>query len=178
MFTIKFRIVDCIDELKSIDITHFNDEYNNIEGFFQICIGQNYAGSYYHENPLHKEEIGGEYINYWLNRLLDTVNCLSSDTKYVAFKDLETFNRWIEFKRIKDTIHIKIAIDTNMKCNKLFITNLFNDFDYVENGECRIGFAEFKKEVSRAMNSFFHQLKILNPNLLKSKMALELSGKF
>lgn len=177
MFKIKFRITDYIDELKSIDVSHFDDEYNDVEGFFQICIGQEQAGSYYHDDPLQKDEVGGEYIGYWLNHLLDTVNYLSSDTKYVAFKDLETINRWIEFERTNDILQTKIAIDTEMKCRKLLTTSPDNAFDYVEAGECHIAFTEFKKEVIKAAENFFYQLKMINPNLIRSKMALELLSK-
>lgn len=177
MFKIKFRIVDNIDEIKLIDANTFDDEYNDIEGFFQICIGQQQVGSYYHENPLYEDEIGGEYIGYWFNQLLDTVNYLTEGMEYVAFKDLETINRWIEFTKVNDIIEIRIAIDSEMKNKKLLITDIYNGFHYVNNCKVKISFSELKREIMKEVDRFFYQLKVLNANLLKTKMYYTLLSK-
>ena len=115
VFKINIRIVEDLEILKTMDISDFDKEYNQIEGFFQICMGSHKEGCYYHEDELQDGEIGSEVLNYWLNRLLDVVNCFSNGEEYVAFHELETMNRWLEFKASEGEIQIRTAIDSSMK---------------------------------------------------------------
>lgn len=177
MFKINCRIVDDFDELKSIKATLFDSEYNHITGFFELCFGEQKEGCYYHENPLQEGETGVELLDYWLNCLIDVTNYLSMTTTYAAFKELETVNRWLEFKRIDDKIIINTAIDIAERNNELFITNFYDGFNYVGPQNFCMEFSEFKSEVLSAVNCFLNQIQKLNPHLIKTKMALELLNK-
>ncbi len=174
MFKINFRIVEDLEILKTIDISTFDNEYDQIEGFFQICMGSHKEGSYYHDNALKDGEVGSELLNYWMNRLLDVVNHFLSGGKYIAFHEIETMNRWLEFKINEGKIQIRVAIDSSMKIKELLITSPCYDFDYTESWKYQIEFSKFRNEIIKSVNSFLHQLEILNTNLLKTKMTLEL----
>lgn len=177
MFKINIRIVENIEMLKKMDVLTFDNEYDQIEGFFQICMGCHKEGSYYHDDVLQEEEIGSELLDYWLNRLLDVTNHFLNGEEYIAFHEIETMNRWLEFKKNDEKIQIRVAIDSSMKIKELIITSQSYDFDYTESWKYQIEFFKFKNEIIKSVNSFLHQLEILNPNLLKTKMALELIGK-
>lgn len=177
VFKINIRIVEDLEILKTMDISDFDKEYNQIEGFFQICMGSHKEGCYYHEDELKDGEIGSELLNYWLNRLLDVVNCFSNGEEYVAFHELETMNRWLEFKASEGEIQIRTAIDSSMKIKDLLITTPYCDFDYIESWKYQIEFSKLRNEIVKSVNIFLHQLEVLNPDLLKTKMALELIHK-
>lgn len=109
-----------------------------------------------------------------MNRLLDVVNHFLSGGKYIAFHEIETMNRWLEFKINEGKIQIRVAIDSSMKIKELLITSPCYDFDYTESWKYQIEFSKFRNEIIKSVNSFLHQLEILNTNLLKTKMTLEL----
>ena len=177
MFKINFRITEDLEILKTINISDFDKEYDQIEGFFQICIGSHKEGCYYHEDELQDGEIGSELIDYRLRRLLDVVNCFLNGEEYAAFHEIETMNRWLEFKANEGEIQIRTAIDTSMKIKDLLITTPYCDFDHIESWKYQIEFSNLRKEIVKSVNSFLHQPEVLNPNLLKTKMALELIRK-
>lgn len=177
MFDIHLRIVDDIDVLKSVNVKDFNEEFEHIEGFFQLCIDDYEIGSIYHNEPLHKGEIGGEYIDYWLNKLLDTIIHLSNLGEYVAVYEIETTNRWVEFQRIQEKIKIKVATDSFNHLKKLFITNPYENFDYIDSIEEYIDFCEFKAIVCDAVQEFINQLEKINSALSVTKMLSDLKYK-
>ncbi len=176
MFKIKYRIVDEIDELKSIHYEFFDKDWNQVAGFIEINFGTQKEGCYYHENPLGEYEAGGELLDYWFRKLLDTVNNLYL-TKYVAFQELETTNRWLEFKLIDNNVLINTAIDSKKINDKLFITEPFNGFDYVTPINFSVEFIEFKTEIVSTVSRFIAELENLNHELLKTKMVRELLQK-
>lgn len=176
MFIINYRIVDDINELKSMTSDYFDSDYGHASGFIEIRFGEQKEGSYYHENPIREGEIGGEYIDYWLNKILDVLNTLPL-SKYAAFKELETINRWLEFQLFDNHVVINTAIDKKEVNNKLFVSERFDGFDYVEPIDFSIEFTEFKSEVRNKASRFVAELENLNPELLKTKMVKELIKK-
>ncbi len=90
-------------------------------------------------------------------------------TNYVAFKELETFDRWIEFKLYNNTVMINIAVDNKRKNHNLFITEKYNGFTYVNPVDFAINIVDFKKEISNAVNRFIAEVKKINPDLLKTR---------
>ena len=64
-----------------------------------------------------------------------------------------------------------------MKIKDFLITTPYGDFDYIESWKYQIEFSKLRNEIVKSVNFFLHQLEILNPNLLKTKMALELIRK-
>lgn len=171
MFKINFRIVDDIDELKKTTVYDFNTEINFITGFFQICVGDQYVGCYYHQNPLDKDETGGELIDYWFRRLLDVIYLLETETNYVAFQEIETVNRWLEFKRIQDKVIINIVVDKPNIIRKLLIKKPYNGFSYEKQGRAEVNFSQLKKNVIDKVEEFLRDLKEINSQLLETKMA-------
>ncbi|MBR2886319.1 MAG: hypothetical protein IKB93_16260, partial [Clostridia bacterium] len=99
-------------------------------------------------------EIGSELLNYWLNRLLDVVNCFTNGEEYVAFHELETMNRWLEFKANDGKIQIRTAIDSSMKIKDFLITTPYGDFDYIESWKYQIEFSKLRNEIIKAVNFF------------------------
>lgn len=176
MFKINFRIVDDFKELKDMDISLFDSEWQHITGFFQICFGDQKEGGYFHENALGNDEIGGELLDYWFACLLDTVSDLESITDYVAFKEIETINRWLEFRRVSDEVIINIAIDTG-KCSQLLLVENNEKFIYVEPRDFKISFGELKNQIVETAQKFLDELRNLNPKLSNTKMALEVFEK-
>ena len=126
MFKIKFRIVDDIELLSSMSTKIFDDEYDQILGFFQINFGSHQEGSYYHENQLMEGEEGGELLDYWFDKILQVIISLDSEADYVAFKELETVNRWIDFTKKGDNVFINVAVDDTCQNNnsKKFLIEL------------------------------------------------------
>lgn len=173
MFKINYRIVDEIDELKSMDANFFDANYEHISGFIEILFGEQKEGCYYHENPLQKGEVGGEFIDWWLKLVVDVINCLP-EKKYVAFQEPETFNRWLEFKLEGDNVIIDIAIDKTESNVGSFITEPYNGFCYVEPMNFAVEFTQFKKEVISTASRFIAELENINPWLLKTKMVSEM----
>lgn len=92
MFKVNYRMIDEIDELKSMDFNFFDTDYGHISGFIEIQFGQQKEGCYNHENPLQEGEVGGEWVDYWLDGLLDVANSLSI-TKYAAPFGINSISR-------------------------------------------------------------------------------------
>lgn len=175
MFNIKFRIVDDFKTLEAITEEMFDKKYNQILGDIQICFGEHKEGSYYHENPLRDDEVGEELLDYWFDKLLQTIITLDGGYNYAAFMEIEKVNRWVEFKKNKNGILINVAIGKPMN-NCLFITEK-GLFSYVEPLDFRIEYSEFKNCVYETTNKFLMQLKEINPRIWNVKMTCQLREK-
>lgn len=176
MFKINIRIIDDIEQLKSMNPSFFDSDFSHITGFIEIMFGEHKEGCYYHENPLREGETGDELLDYWLNKLLDVVNTITT-TKYAAIKQLETVNKWLEFKLNDENIIINVAVDIAEKNNKLFVKEFFDGYIYIEPIDFSIDFICFMNEVKNAAKRFLDEIKEINPELLKTKMAMELLNK-
>lgn len=177
MLKINFRIVDDFDELRSIKHTIFDSDYNHISGFIEILFGEHNEGCYYHEDPLQEGETGGELLDWWLNFIMDVVNSLE-EKSYVAFLEPETKNRWLEFRLDTDHVMINVAIDEEEKnSNNVFITEPFSGFSYVQPVDFSVPFYQFSNEIASTVKHFITELGNINPELLKTKMALEFIAK-
>jgi hypothetical protein len=176
MFKIRFRITSGIDELKTMTSDYFDKEWNDVGGFVEITIGRHKEG-YYHENPLQDGEVGGEWVGWWLSFFQRCANHIQK-TKYVAFREPETYNRWLEFKLIDDIIVINVAQDIEERNKELFIYKAYDGFTYVEPMDFEVGIDDFLLEIYAAKKMFLDKLRVINPELLKTKMALELLGDF
>lgn len=176
MFKIKFRIVDDFQMLSSVTTERFDDEYDQILGFFQICFGTHQEGSYYHENPLMSDEEGGELLDYWFDEILQIVILLDSESDYVAFKQIETVNRWIDFKKQGNDILINVAIDDSCQNNNLVITEKYQ-FSYIGPLDFVLSYKELKEQILEASERFLIELNQINPNLSSTKICKSLKQK-
>jgi len=173
VFKIKLRITNGIDELKTMTSGYFDKEWSNIEGFIEVEIGEHKEGCYYHENPLQPGEVGAELINWWLELFLKCANHIKK-AKYVAFHEPDTANRWLEFKLIDDMIVINVALDTKQVKKDFFISEVCDDFTYIEPTGFKISLNDFFSEIDDAAKVFFDKLGDINLELLKTKMVIEL----
>lgn len=109
MFKIKYRIVDDFEVLNSITVDEFDKEHDQILGYFRICFGIHQEGSCYHENPLADDEEGDELLDYWIDKMLKILILLGQGFEYAAFREIETVDRWLEFRREEEIIFINVA---------------------------------------------------------------------
>ena len=77
---------------------HFNFN-ENIEG-------------YYHNNKLHEFETGDELLTLWFRLLIKVIVTLENQSKYVALKEIETFDSWLEFI-LQDYDNLKVSYIKN-----------------------------------------------------------------
>lgn len=169
MFKIKFRIVDDIELLSSISIKIFDNEYDQILGFFQISFGSHQEGSYYHENQLMEDEEGGELLDYWFDKILQVIILLDSEADYVAFKEIEILNRWIDFTKKGDNVFINVAVDDTCQNNNLIITEKY-PFSYIEPLNYVLSYQALKNQIREVSEKFLIELEHINPDLCKTKM--------
>lgn len=177
MFKINFRIVDDFQELKNIKKKEFDFQDRHIYGFFQVCFGKHIEGSYYHENMLSEYEVGDELIDNWLSNLLDTLIYLKIKSEYIAFSQIETINKWLEFKKIDENIVINIGIDFNNKITSLFLFSDKNLFLYLSPLNYTIKWTDLKNIIVYEVNKFFNELKKINKNILDTNIIIRLKSK-
>ena len=127
---------------------------------------------------MHEGEVGGELLDYWINSLLNaTIQLKKKEIGYVAIKEIETVQTWIELKRENGNLIINEAIDTPHKITALMLTSKYENFTYIEPIDYCIEFDKFENEVIKCARKFLDELQSLNPELVQTQMALELNEK-
>lgn len=177
MLDINIRIVEDtenIDKLKHITVKEFDSEWIHISGFFNMIIGNKSVGCYYHNNPLSKNEIGDELIDFWLNELLDVIINLSTDKIYIAIPIIECYNTFIEFRKTDKGVEIAKLKDSNYNGKILFEPICISES---KSADCIIDFIQLKCIIVNKTKQFLHDLEQINSQLLKTQMALELIEK-
>lgn len=172
MFKIKTRITDDIEDLQLSTPSSFDKEWNNASGFVQVTIGHHKLG-YYHENPMQAGEWGGEWINWWLELFLLCAKNIG-ETKYIAFNEPESANKWLIFELVDDIVLFNIAIDEICFKNKHFISEKYLGFTYIDPVGVKINLHDFLREVNNAVEKFINDLKAINPKLMRTKMIKKL----
>lgn len=172
MFRLKFRIVDDIMELSSVDISHFDIEIKHITGFFQMQFGEHIEGHYYHEGPLGEGEVGGELLDYWFAQLAKGMNLLERGGNYFAIKEIETMDRWIEVQQYGKNLIINVAIDNEHIINQLFLSENPGSFVYENPRNFTLSWEEMKSCLIATIKSFLLNLQRINPKLINTQMAL------
>jgi len=182
MFKIKNRIVDNINELKMLTIDTFNAECPNISGYISVTIDEHKFG-FFHEHPIRPDEIGYEWINWWLKYFLRCAHDISR-TKYTAFCMPESSHIWLEFEMADDIIVFNKAITKSSIIEKPllngqyiedYIVEKFNGFSYVEPIGSSIAFHDFLREIINATKIFLDELELLCPYLMDSNMVKDMS---
>lgn len=175
MFKIRFRIVDDVKALGSLTTEVFDKEYDQILGYFQICFVTHQEGSYYHEQPLGEDEEGSELLDYWFDKMLQIIIMLEQGYEYVAFKEIETVNRWIEFTKKGDIILVNVAIEETYN-NSWLITQKCS-FSYIEPLDHIVSYNEFKLQVQETTEKFLRDLRKINPCLCNTQVGKLLKEK-
>ena len=168
LFKIKTRIGCSIEELKTITVSAFNEEWGDVEGFVEVTIGEATIG-YYHEGPLDLNLPGCEWITLWLSLFLECAYMITK-TNYVAFSKPE-FGSWLEFVLQDNIVIFNNAIETEQ--NFLRGINQYEKpdcFSYWGTRDIKINLKNFLQEIYRATEYFLDELKSINPNLLESEV--------
>lgn len=82
------------------------DEYIGQNGFLQIkCNGYAYGEMYSKELERFVDKVS---LCDWFERLIRVAKCLGIKD-YVALSDIESYNTWIEFRRINEEVSVSIV---------------------------------------------------------------------
>jgi hypothetical protein len=173
MFEIKYRIVDDLICLKNINTEEFNKDNADIEGFFQLRFNDSIEGSY-HSKELGEYEVGHELIILWFDRLIQTVSLLY-ETKYVALRNIESQNTWIEFILVnKNDINVNLGKYVGEYTNEDIITTEGDYFNYPRWKDAVITMDAFKDEIIEKAKKFINDIYEINPQIAKSNLILRL----
>jgi hypothetical protein len=81
---------------------------------------------YYHDRELAQGEQGFDIISTWFDNLLE-VCLLVETTEYVALKDIESFNTWLEFLPIeKNQLSISLMESNDFTSDFIILQPLMN----------------------------------------------------
>lgn len=174
MFQIKYRIIEDMKILKQWDGSTFDKE-GDLEGFFQLQFNDKNYG-YYHDRELRDGETGFDLITHWFEMLIKVYLALET-SKYVALSDIESFNTWLEFKRISSQI-LEVSI---IECDKndiaeAIVTNHFDDYTYSDWKNIQITLEDFQEEILHKSNLYIDDIRSINSKLLESKRILNLKS--
>lgn len=164
MFKINYRII--LDQ-KNLEILNQNDweegeEY--LSGFFQL-IFNNCKYGYYHDQDLKEDENDYELIMSWFELLIQGYNALKH-SNYVAIRDFETLDYWIEFIRCQEIIYVSKMRYRRLKGHSLIIVQKPNltELSYPEWKSIRILLSELREEIITKGNLYFDEIKKISPN--------------
>ncbi|MFS0837425.1 hypothetical protein [Paenibacillus sp. 1P03SA] len=165
MFEINYRMITDVDYWGGLSLEQIDKE-GEIEGFFQLVLNNNEYG-YYHNRDLGQGEEGFDLLSIWFHNLMKV--CLYLDTsKYIALKDIETFDTWIEFIPKGDYISVSI-MNSNSSPSEFIILEPFSNASYPEWKDISIPKEEFKSIVIQRANDFIEELLEINKLFLKSQ---------
>ena len=187
MFKIKSKITDHIEDLKTWSIKDLPLDTGDVEGVIGITIGKKSYGNYdYHSYPLKPGVLGGEYIAWWFDYLLNCAKCIR-ETKYYAFAYPESCDAWLEFELIDNAIVFRYATvghwipAKNNRPGEIFvrpkdaeflalrtrhITVKYSKFKYDETTTHEIDLDDFFQEIINATRAFLDDLNDINPELI------------
>jgi len=169
MFDINYRIVDDFDSLRKMSASYFDQEWQHITGFFQVIIGDEWEGSWYHNEALCDGETGPELLEYWFDAFLSVIEILTR-SNYVAILEIEIENRWLEFIRDDEMVCIKVAVDSFKGNSSLLVIEPRNTFSYVKEQTCFVQWNSFFSLVIEKTERFLQDVEKLNLELLKTEI--------
>lgn len=174
MFDIYFRIVDDLEYLGNVNAKQFDVDGADIEGFFALNFDGNIEG-YYHDNKLNKFEVGHELITLWFDLLIEVIMILEEKSRYVALKEIESIDSWLEFTLNDDVLKVSFANYSEENYGAFIITVKNDGFKYPTWKEATISFSEFKEKVKVKTNQYLGEIERINPALLNTKIIAKLS---
>ncbi|AOK92154.1 hypothetical protein [Paenibacillus polymyxa] len=172
MFEIKYRIIVDESYWKSLNLEQIEIE-GGIEGFFLLILHSVEYG-YYHNRELAKGEQGFDIISTWLSNLLE-VSLLIDDTKYVAIRDTESYNTWLEFISVNNEILVSMIQSDNF-ISQYVITKPLEHRIYPEWRDITVKKEDFTKEVINKTTDFIAELALINPSLRLSQRIVQLES--
>jgi hypothetical protein len=172
LFEIKYRII--IDESywEKMNLEQIEQE-GGIEGFFQLNLHSVDYG-YYHDRELAEGEEGFDIISTWLSNLLQ-VCLLIDDTKYIAIKDTESYNTWLEFIPAENDLLVSV-IQSDSFISEYVITKPLENRVYPEWRDITVKKKEFIEEVSNNTKKFISDLAQISPFISMSQRIVQLQS--
>ncbi|AUS09946.1 hypothetical protein C1X05_14670 [Laceyella sacchari] len=180
MVEVKYRIIEDIDELKTLDRDSF-DRWGEIEGFFMIRFNDKfYCNTTYHENELRPGEEGFDLITIWFDHFLQAVKLLEKHD-YVAVRDIETPDVFIEFKKLDKSdyiyagaifVHSKNTLDIR---DAVVTTSLpYQGYEFINE---KIAYKDLKEEILKKSFQYIKELEQINQELIFSRRIQRLTAK-
>ena len=176
MFDIKYRIVDDMKYLGEVTAQDFDDDGADIEGFFALDFDGNVEG-YYHNKELNEYETGHELITLWFDILIEVVLLLKNKSRYVALKEIETFDSWIEFILENERLIVSYMKYSEDDSNSFILTKPKEEFAYPSWKEVIISFNEFTHLVKIRAEEYLGEVKEVNSTLMETKEIRKIIGK-
>jgi hypothetical protein len=158
MFEIKYRLS--------------KKEYEALQGdkgYYQMIYNESSYGDMY---PAEMEEIMGTmYLYDWLKDMIQVAIELHSKT-YIALSNIESYNLWIEFKKVKNNLYIRIVTADKPNGVGVIVYELKNR-EYKDSNENNsyISFEDFKQEIITKCTSYMQFISEIN-NLSDDKQKI------
>jgi len=172
LFEIKYRIIVDESHWKKMNLEQIEKE-GGIEGFFQLNLHSVDYG-YCHDRELAEGEEGFDIISTWLSNLLE-VCLLIDDTKYVAIKDTESYNTWLEFISADNDLLVSV-IQSDSFISEYVITKPLENRVYPEWRDITVKREEFIEEVIINTKKFISDLAQINPFISMSQRLVQLQS--
>ena len=163
MFQICYRIFGNIDELKIITAQEF-DADPGICGEIEISFGSHKIG-YCPDGVLWEDAYGGEWLDYWFESLLDVLSYFKNGNSYVAFSVMERYGVWLEFRKADSDVIINVTDNKQELERALFITEVYDGFQYAEPLNTKVSYRQFGAEILAAAKRFVKDIDDLNSEL-------------
>lgn len=116
-------------------------------------------------------------ITLWFDLLIEVILILEEKSKYVALKEIECVDSWLEFIRNDDVLTVSFAKYSGESNGAFLITVKKEEFKYPTWKEAIISFSEFKYKVKMKANQYLSEVGRINPELLNTKMMSKLYRK-
>lgn len=166
MVLINFRVVMNVDDLKTWTSKKF-DEEGDLEGFFEIIFNGHSYG-YFHSGPLGSDECGFDLLTNWFERLLNLVLLLRT-SDYVAIRDIESYNTWLQFVKTHSNVVVVSIIENENKSGlNDIVTSRFDTVTYPDWRDLAVSLEELKQEIITKTEMFIEELQMLNMQLVDS----------
>jgi hypothetical protein len=109
MFELKYRIVEDLQQLSSINCYEFDNEIADFEGLIQLCFNDNRIGCMF-DGEITKEMLAvgcyqWEWVLLWFENLLKAVEKLRTND-YLILTEIECSN-WLEFTKVNDCLKVR-----------------------------------------------------------------------
>lgn len=165
MFEINYRIIIDVERWASFDLKQIENE-GGIKGFFQLVFNAEEYG-YYHNRKLALDEQGFDIISTWFDNLLEVCLLLDS-SEYVALKDIESYNTWLEFIPKGDQISVSLMKSDSFSKDFIILQPL-NNSTYPKWKNTLISGKVFKLKLIQRTKDFIEELSTINKLLLQSQ---------
>jgi hypothetical protein len=176
MFKINYRITDSQEKLKNF--SHQEIESGEpIEGYFELEINDKKYG-YCNKGILQPGEEGMDLLTTWFESLLELLIEFKNGNNYVAINDTESYNTWLEFKRL-DNEHVCISSIRAKKWDGLgqITKTPLEGIESYEWANEIVTFNEMSQEIKNKVNEYITQVGQINEAIVKGRAFTNLKNR-